>query len=436
MLMEFPGGQTAWFTLVNGIMVLENGRPVNPNRIQVGDWAQILINRAVIAPGVMMESVREVALDGGGHHISTIVMGRTAGFNAAQNQLSVQHAQELTPLGWSNHRPLAQFNIGGANVQYFFDGRPVNQAFFNRYLGRADATVYLALENNFAGQRVHTVSVRTGRDELLRPDEVLSAGNNVFTLLEIPGQIHTDPGSIVVRNGRLVDPNQVSAADWARVSLSGNNTAAVVDISQPPATSGVQIVRGRVVQVWPHNSFRVEPISIFDGMSWNYSPINREFTIDHDTLFFGPDGLTSIDDFIGFTDISVIDDVFNVVVDGGRAARVIDAPFTQPIPSLPTGQGHLTMRGTIFSIEGTTVNLRGVQVLDGRTGQWSLISNTNATAVVSVQPNTIIIDRNQVVGAGSLQAGQQLLVLTPHDRADVTIAPGITGEGYIILVEN
>jgi hypothetical protein len=436
MLMEFENGQTAWFTLVNGILVLEHGVPVAVNRIRVGDWARIIVNQAMLGPGYMMESVLEVALDGGGHHISNIVTGQFSRFVPAQNQLQISHARELTPAGWGNHRALAQYNIGGANVRYFYDGREVTLSFFTRYLQRSTATIYIALENNFAGERVTRVSARSGRDELLRPQTVLFTGNNQFTLLGVPGNISTDEGTIVVRDGRLVDAHNISPNDWARVSLNGFNTAAVVDITQPPSTAGVQIIRGRIQRVWPHESFRVETMSSFDGMRWNYTPIQREFTIDHNTIFITEDGFGTIDDFIGYTEDSVVGRVFNIITDGGRAAWVIDMPFTEPVPSLPNAPGHLTLRGTIYEINGDDVSLRDVTVFNPRNGAWIPVSFIDSSGSVTIQSNSIIIDRDRVVGVNGLRVGHQIRVLTATPLNTITIGSGLEAEGYIIMVEN
>ena len=437
MLMEFDNNQTAWFTFVDNVLVLDTGRPVHPNNIQVGDWARLVVNQAVIAPGVMLESVREIALDGGGHHISSVIIGYLSGFNPSQNQITLQHARTLTPAGWSDNRQLANFNIGGANVRYYLNGAPTTLAHMNRYLQRSDATVYMALENNFAGERVIMVSIRTGRDELLRGDVVLASNNNEFHMFEIPGAIRTDPGTIVTRNGRLVDHSHIFGADWARVSLNGGNLAAIVDIGPPPVTSGVQIVRGRIAQIFPFQSFRVETMSLFDGLRWNFTPIPREFTIDHNTLFIDEGGnVVSIDTFIGWGEDSRIHDVFNVVVEGGRAARVIAAPFTEPVPSRQGAPGHLTVRGTIYAINGNAVHLREVSVYNAINGQWSRISNVNATAIVTIPANAIVVDRNEVIPAHRLQVGQQILALNDEDRTEVEIEPGMTLDAYMVFVES
>jgi hypothetical protein len=436
LLMEFQNGQTAWFTLVPGVLVLEQGVPVAANRIRVGDWAQLIVTQALLGPGIMMESVRELALDSGGHHISSIVMGQLSRFTPTQNQLQISHARELTPAGWSNHQALALFNIGGANVQYFFDGQQVTLSFLSRYLQRGSGTVYMALENNFAGERVTKVSVRSGRDELLRPETILSASGGTFSLLGLAGSIETDAGTIVVRDGRLVDPHHISMNDWARVSLNGHNTAAVVDISQAPSTDGLQIVRGRVQRVWPHQSFRVETMSTFDGLRWHFTPIPREFTIDHDTIFVIDDNFATINDFMGFGEDSVVGQVFNVIVDGGRAAWVIDMPFTEPIPSLPTSFGHLTLRGIIHETDGDTVGLRQVTVFNPNTGAWMPISLIDASGSITIPQNSIIVDRDRKVSANSLRVGQQIRVFTATPLNTINIGSGLEAEAFIILVES
>jgi len=439
MLMEFENGQSAWFVVPGLVFVFEQGRVVNPSQVQIGDWARVMVNQAILAPGVIIETVREIHLDTGGHHINRIVMGRVAGFHNQQNTIQIEHAQELTPAGWSNHSPMASYNINHPGIRFYHDGRAVTQAHVQRYLQRSNATVYMALENHFAGERAIMVSIRSGRDELLRPSSILGTNANGFNILEIPGTISTDAGTIVVRNGRLVEQGNISAPDWARVSLNGGNNAAVVNIEPAPATSGVQIIRGRIAQVMPNQSFVVEDwgIRMFEGLRWSYTPVARTFTIDHDTLFLDASGaVSSIDNFIGFGDESVIRRDFNIVVEGSRAVRVIDAPFTNPTPELAGSLGHQTVRGTIYAINGNQVSIRDMTVYNGLTGQWHIVSNINSTGTVTVNANAIIVDRNQVVGVNSLRVGQQIMALSNDPRTDTVLAPGLDTNAFIVLVES
>ena len=445
MMLEFDNGRTAWYTVVSNVLVLEGGRPVSPDRIQIGDWVRILVNQAVVAPGVLIESVREVVIDSGGHHIGSIVMGYLAGFNQAQNEITIQHAQELTPAGWRHHSPIRTFNINNPNIRYYHDGNRVSLAHINRYLQRSDATVYMAVENHFAGERVTMLSVRSGRDILLEPDFVLASQDNGFMMLGVPGFIQTDPGTIVVRNGRLVEEHHISTDDWLTVSMNGHNRAAVVEILPPPATSGVQIVVGRVRQVFPFRNFVVNPTNLFTGFGWTPNFADISFAIDHNTIFMDDSGVVfGLEAFLGFIDPevgnpSVINDDFLVVVEGGRAARVIrmaptvpgsPAPgnFADPIAhtiTTPHHPGHLAVRGNISTApSGGEINIHNTTFYTHPLAQgattppsivgWNPTSAVNPVADIITQPNTIIIDRNQVISVNNLQIGQQILVLSPR----------------------
>ena len=428
-LMEFENGRTSWFTMPDNIMVRREARPVNAATVQVGDWARILINQAILGPGHVMESVRGMELEGDARHITSIVRGQLTGINVIQNQLTLQNAQQLVYTGWGNYRQIASYSLTNPQIEYFYNGNPVSLGFINQNLRHSNVEAYVALESAHGGDRVRMISFRSGRPEQLDPSTVVGVdGQGGFHVLAIEGAINTDPGTIVRRNGRLVTGNQINPWDYAVVTLSGQNSAAVVDISPAPNFRGVQIARGRIQSVDQGQSFRVQSMSLFDGRNWHFTPIEREFSIDHSTLFLNPDGLGNINDFIDFTEDSVVDRVYNIVIDGSRAARVIDAPWFNDL-------SHIAFRGIIYGIEGENLLLRDVHVRNPQSGVWNIISNVNATATITVPVNSIVVDRDQVVGVNNLQIGQQVRAFTNTPFVGTTIGAGMDDTAYIVLVE-
>ncbi|MCL2399753.1 MAG: S-layer homology domain-containing protein [Defluviitaleaceae bacterium] len=457
-LMQYENGLTSWFTMANDVSVRQSARPINAAQIQVGDWARILVNQAVVGSGQVLESVRAMDVEGDARHINNIVRGQLTTINGIQNQMQIQNAQSLERTGrWINYQQIVTYNIGGSQqIEYFFNGRPVTLGYVQNNLRFSGAEVYIALENHHGGERIRMMSFRTGRDELLNPDTVLGIdGHGGFQVLTNNGLIQTDEGTIVRRNGRLVDGRNIMPWDHAVVALNGANNAAVVDISDAPGYAGVMIARGRIYSVDQGRSFRVQSIALFDGTEWRYTPIQREFAIDHNTLFFDESGMTSIDDFIDFGPDSVFFNVYNIVIDGSRAARVSDTPYA-----------NQALRGTIHAIEGDTIHLRNVHFHDGNwarqdgwgtfSGRWVPLSvnapnpayglrdqPNSSVAEITVLPNSIIVDRNQVVGTNALRVGDQIRIMTDYrtirddslDRPDRRPPNGVIVDGYVILVE-
>jgi hypothetical protein len=443
LLLQFEQGATAWYTVYGFTPVIKNGRPAASSVLQVGDWVRLLVNQAVLQPGYMMESVKEMRIEGAGHDISSIIKGRLSGIHPTQNKLNIVDAMRLTPRGWGEYTALTQFDIRNKDIEYFYNGRQVTFSYVSQYLRRADADVYLAMENNYAGETVRVVSFRTGRDEPLRQDTVLSTdGAGGFLLLSNPNTIATDPGTLVRRNNRLVGPLSIFGLDYVQVALNGADTAAVVDIGPAPGTSGVQILIGRVYSVDEGKSFQIEGFRVFDGTEWHYAPIPAVYTIDHRTLFVNQSGPTQLKDFITYGPeipagiySGIGDYVF--VAEGGRAARITDIPYAQN-----------AFRGTIYDIDTTTgaISIKNVFNYNAVSGEWVSLRTTTSTlipgltndasyATLTTEANTLIVDRHQVIDVKSLRVGQQIKVFTGGPKTATPVSNGGTAAAHIILVE-
>ena len=419
MLVEYENKQTSWFVAPDGIFITAAGRPVTAASVVPGDWAKLLVNQAIIAPGYVIESVKEIMIENDGRHISGIYKGRLAGIDAVQNNLLVQNVYRLEKTGWTDYKNADKFDISGADIEYYLDGRRISLDYALKYLKRSDADVYIALENNYAGEKVKKATFRSGRDELLYADTVIRAGIGEFSILSNAGVIKTDPGTIVRRYGRLVDGGSINIPDYAVVSTNGGDVAAVVDITETPDTSKILFLRGRIMSVDEGKSFRVESFSALAGLSWFYTPIAREFTIDHDTIFLDASGHVGRDSFIGYTAGSVVDKVYNLVADGGRAVYVVEAPYTLR-----------WVRGVVYGVAEDSVSLKDAEHYEN--GQWVSVSRTDATASVTIAPNTLIAKNNKIIRASDLEPGDQIRAMTDAIPA---VEPGFSVNGYIVIVE-
>ena len=421
-LIEYEDKQTAWYDAVPGVFVSREGKPIPLSGIQIGDWVKLLVNEAILAPGHIMESVKEITVEGGEHFISTIVKGSLASVDAVQRKLVLQGAETLAKTGWTDYRDLLNLSLAGNDVEYYYGNTRVSLEYVNHYLKNTGVLAYVALENHFTGERVKKVTFRPDRERVLDADTVINAnGAGRFDTLS-GGVIMADEGTIVVRHGRLVSAQDILVPDYAKVILNGANSAAVVDISAAPDTSQLMIARGRVLSVEESRSFKVQSMSVLSGTKWVYTPVQRDFAIDGRTVFLNEDGYVSRDTFIGYTDDSVIDNVYNIVVDGSRAAYVVDSPYAQ-----------YAVRGTIYRTEDDTLYLRNASVLNNTTGQWNVLHSTNSIMQVTYGANTLVGRDNTIVLPRTLGVGDEIMVFTASLPA--ARVPGMEVAGTIIMVE-
>ncbi|MCL2702698.1 MAG: S-layer homology domain-containing protein [Defluviitaleaceae bacterium] len=456
-LVEYENFRTAWFSVANKIFVTKDGRPSSVYHLMEGDWVRLLVNEAVIAPGVVTETVKELNIEGPERHISSTVKGNLLRFDDIQWRMIVENAMiHDRARGWTDYLNVETYDLSGRDIEFYNNGARISKDEAARFLRRTDVTVYIALESSFLGERVRMVSFRDSRDTALAPDTVVSAtGGGSFGILSQPGSIATDAGTIVVRHGRLVSGRDIYPGDYVSVVLNGEGLAAIVTITDTPGTPALMFARGGVMSVnegHAGRSFTVYSMSTLFSTQWGYTPVQRIYEIDHRTIFWDEDGFVPPDTFIGYTESTVVDNYYTIVADGTRAAFVVAAPFANG-----------AMRGTVYEIDGDGFGIRDVEYEEPLTGLWrrlpavdnnvvirvpgtntweTIISEYN-TLRINTYANTLIARDNSIVTLSDLSAGDQVLIMTSEIRPFNTVAltsvidgPFTDVDGWIIRVLN
>lgn len=420
-LLESENKQTAWYDLVDGIAITKEGRMTNAYNLQTGDWVRLLLNQAIMEPGYYIESVKAMVIEGDAHYITKLVKGQLGGLDEIQARVSLSNYQELTKTGWTNYQELARLDISGRDTEIYMDGNRISLEYALAFLKRGGAEAYVALENNFGGERVRKITFRAGRDDALKPDTVANTTGNAFLLSNGFDNIYHDAGTIVVRNGRLVDGGAIMVPDYAQVAVNGENRAAVVSIEEGPDVSAPLIVRGRIQSVDQGKSFTVSSFSALSGTSWSPTPIQRVFTVDYNTKFYTSGGWADINTLIGYGADSAVNRVYTVLTDGSRAEWVFEMPYVTR-----------AVRGTVYENDGTTIRLRNASTYNSSTGRWTQLG-TAVTLDVTIPENGALIKSNKVADIRDVRAGDQLRVMTDTLPADPATGTAVTG--YLTFVE-
>ncbi len=420
----YENGDTERIQVPSNVWISKNKQKIAYTDILPGDWIKVLVNQGIIEPGYVVETVKEITVDGKGHHIENIYRGQLTGIFTHQNQFLLQNAQRLTKRGWEDYQQTKALDISKAQqVEYYDDDRRVSLDYVNRFLNQHNGEVYIATEEYYGEERIAKVTFRYGREQSLGDQTVIYAdGTGSFKVLSHSPNLQADKGTIIRRHGRLVDPENIMVTDYAQIILNGENQVAVIDIKEEPGIEGLQVLRGRIAKIKDGQSFQVQSFATLQGMKWSYYPIERVFSTDYKTLFYDETGQVDSKTFIDYTDKSKIDKVYTIITHGDQALYVIDHPYVQ--------EG---IQGEIYEIENRNLSLKEVQVYDRAKGSWSLINQKNRTAPVTIENNTILIKNGRVIHSDELEKGDKVRVMTTTKLTNNQNNQPITA--YIILVE-
>ncbi|MFV0520793.1 MAG: S-layer homology domain-containing protein [Lachnospirales bacterium] len=421
LMVEYDNGVTSMFNVSSDIIILKEGKMVQPYEIHNGDYLKFLVNYAVLSPGVYMETVKEIILEGEARLISTIYKGDFGGVDLAQETISLRNAMDLTSTSWANYSQLEKLSVR-KNLEIYHNDKQVNLDYLNRYLKNSDAVTYVAVEKSFGGDVVKKISIYDGRDNLLEKDFVSTSTGTTLSLSDGVTSYNILNSSIIVKDGRLVDGNSVLASDYVHISAN-KDTAAVINIEDPINNETITLQRGRVYSVDEGESFKVSSMSMYLNGDWQYSPVEREYLINYDTIILNPaGGVVAYEDLRDFSTSTSYDKAYNIFSDGTDVVLIAEQPYLQD-----------EIKGTIYDIQGTVVYLKDATYLDRDTNTWKSVSYENNYVAVALAQNNVVVKDSQIIDISKVNEGEEIRFLTNSVGEEVTSGQSITA--YIGYVE-
>ena len=421
MIIEDESGRVFHLEIPSHVPVSKAGIPTTISQIQDGDWVKVLISQGMVAPGMTTEYVREIVVDKGSRYISNIYRGQVTHIDNYQSNLYLQNTQPLQKNGWGSYKDIKTLAIDPKNVQSYYLGNLVPWDYVTRYLKNQQGYVYIAMEQYFGSERAVKLDFQSLHQRTLAPDTIISAQPGMIKLMS--GEtIYVSSDAIIRRNGRLVDPHSIMASDYAQVVVSGDNKAAVVDITEKPTQGNLQTFRGRIRKIRDNETFEVETFSLLDNTLWMYHPIPRTFTIDNRTKFYDESGIVSdgITQFVGYGENTQIDEVYTVIVEGDYAQAVIKMPYTR----------H-SVKGEVYETSGTEIKIKDTYIYHLGRKRWEAKGRRDTSLDITLAGNAIIMKNGKIISPSALTKGDKLRIMTDVNPQTTTT----TVEGYVIIVE-
>ncbi len=425
-IVTFDNGQVASYQVPDDVIVKKDNKIKEASFLEAGDNAKFLINEAIIDSGQIVDSIKEISVEDQGHLIDDVVKGTFVGYNPIQGEIQLSNAQTLEKSGWANTEYLDTFSLKSNDAaKVYINDVETNVTNFNRLLkANTDYQVYLAVEQNYNGLKVKYMTAYDGRDTLLNTDLITNVTSNGKILLQsAANEYKVKKNAIVVRNDKLVSASSLQPYDLAQVSLNGGD-ASVVKVLDSIENTGVQVARGRIQSVNDNKDFTVKSLVLLENNKWTYSPIERTYQIDTNTIYLTSDGtVKDISTFLGYTDKTVINKVYNIVADGTYAKYIIESPYVNE-----------DVNGTVYKVEDGIVYLKDVNYYDKASASWKAVGVNNNTATITLGPNSITLRDSQVVNPNTIEVGDKMFVKTDVLKYEKNVPIAVTG--YINFIEN
>ncbi len=425
-LVTFDNGEVANYQVPDDVFVRKDNSIKDASYLEAGDNAKFLINEAIIDSGYVVESIKEISVEEQGHAISDIVKGYYTGYNAIQGEVSVTDAQTLGTDGWGTAEYMATYSLKpNEGVTSNVNDIQMVLTNFDRLLkNNKDYVTYMAVEQNYNGEKVKYITSYDGRDTLLTTDMITNiSANGKIILQSAANEYQIKEDAIIVKNDKLVTKSALQPYDMVQVALNGGQ-ASVVKVIESIENTGVQVARGRITAVDENNNFTVKSLVLLENNKWTYSPIERTYQIDTDTIYLTEDGtVKDISTFIGYTENTAINKVYNVIADGSYAKFIIESPYVND-----------DVNGTVYKVEEGVVYLKDVSYYDKKTNSWKAVGVKNNTATINLATNSVTIKDSEVINPADIEIGDRFFVKT--DSLKYVATEPIEVTGYINFIEN
>jgi hypothetical protein len=425
LMVKFNDLSSTIYNIPSDVPVKKSGLNIQQYELKEGQVVKMLINQAVFEPGTITESVKEIQVDDYGNTIANIYKGKLGNLNNSQRTLTLLNSYELTKTGWRDYSKSKILDISAKNIEYYLDSKQISLDYALNYLKASNIDVYVAMEKYYDDEKVIKVTFGTGRENILAADNITYSSGNRFKILQSPSFINTNAGTIVVKNGKLLENNNIVSPDYAQVILNGNGKAVIVKITPEPSNKATSIFRGRIKSINENENMRIQSFALLKGMKWIYSPIPRMFTTDYDTVVIDENGIVDNADFIDYSEKTKVDKVYTIISNGTKAKYIIENPYCLD-----------GVKGEIYETEEGVIKIKDTIVYNKANNSWSDLSYTNSYAKINLKNNTVIIKNNEIISADMLTKGDVIRIITDKYIIDELKKTGKREvDGYIILVE-
>jgi hypothetical protein len=224
-LFELNNGQRAQYMVSPSTQIIRDGIMTSIRSIKEGDQVKLYFN------DIYSNQVDRIEIEGAERLIKQVYKGKIEEVNSVAGTMTISDPYVLRNAGWVASSEYMVDIPYTEKTLIYNNSNVVRPKDFGKYY--KDKTAYVVVEENYGSETAVKVTVQNG-GELLTYDSVDKLDTTLASMeLYNKENYKFNAGTIVIKDGRLIDPGRIKRFDSAYVIgdyYNGNKTANVVKL--------------------------------------------------------------------------------------------------------------------------------------------------------------------------------------------------------------
>ncbi len=264
-------GKQKEFTLENTQIISKN-RNITLDKINEGDTVRLAFNEH------LGDNPSKIYIVKSPEDIQRIVKGKITSFNSLRDEIILDDIYNYDHTKWNKSDGYEKISLS-SDMQIYLKGVIIDKENLNNYKGN---DVYIITKNDFGKEKINKLVVKEGYEKKFsnRVQDIEFGTKNLKVDYE---DISYNDSTIFIKDGRLIDPYNITINDEASVITHGaeEKIASLVSITNTP-NIGYEIYRGMISEIGKY-SFEIRNYKKLEQNNWKLYSRIKEFNISDDT---------------------------------------------------------------------------------------------------------------------------------------------------------
>lgn len=397
------------------VPIIKNNKAINIDQIKPGDFVRFEM------PKYDSNEPSKVFVAGQEKQMETFVKGTLGSYNSQGKSIAIKDPKYFDGGRWVGEDTQKQYPLT-KTVKTYFQGFGIDEEDIANFQGRE---VYVGTVSYYGQEKADHVFVKEGYERTY-DDKIQDIAYGAQRLKIDYTDVLYNEGTLILKDGRLIDPYNLEKGDSIKVYTNEKGSAALITVANPPTSEGYKIVKNPIKKQTKYTFDLVNYEQIVDEAWKKINDTRDTFQISDETKVYDLRKETdpanqnvTIEDFTKYrnevitTDKSFVGKEIYAVVNGDMAVAlsVVD-------------KGAASQIITIAEIESKDDKTKKVTLKNAK--DWSEFTSTwvdNNSGLIIDGTTMLVVKGDKAVDFDKTAIGQQVYLMRWNDYGFVMLIP-------------